>query len=204
MTVPSLVEQCHRQAWAQRRTVVGVAALIGAALCAATAPPVSAQSTPDEAAERFHRSIGLLRWSVTGETLHPKALQLIHQRVSAVVELDRRGVVLRETFAGADRATFDSWSHREVFERLMAGTEARMRGLVEVLATNEYRVIGSVAETATRAHVVVETKPYASGEVPIRLQVVTVELYDGRWLVVEAEELEAIRTAVMAVPSGRG
>jgi len=184
--------------------MIGLAVLVGVALLAAAVPPVSAQSTPEEAGERFHRSIGLLRWSVMGETLHPKALELIHQRVSAVVELDRRGIVLRETFAGADRPTFDSWSHREVFERLMAGTEVRMRGLVEVLATNEYRVIGSVPETATRAHVVVETKPYASGEVPIRLQVVTVELHDGRWLVVEAEELEAIRTAVMAVPSGQG
>lgn len=173
-------------------------------LMSVAARPVAAQtsSTPAATAERFHRSVSSLRWDLAAETLHPKALALIHQRVTAVVDLDRRGVVLRETFGGVDRSVYDGWTHREVFERLMGGTEQRMRGLVDVLATNQVRIIGSVPESETRAHVVVETRPYASGEVPIRMQVVTVEREADQWLVVEAEELEAIRTAVIAVPSG--
>ncbi len=177
-------------------------ALVALAGLSLAGPLTAQQRIPEQVADRFYRSIQMLRWDVTAETLHPTALATVHERITAVIELDTRGIVLDEFFGQTDIETFRSWSHREAFERLMDGVEQRVRGLVDVLATNEYRVVGHVTDSPSRAYVVVETRPYASGPVPTRMQVVTLERSQGEWKIVEAVELEAIRTAVIAVPSG--
>ena len=169
------------------------------AVLAAAPGHSAAQSTADATADRFHRAIQLLRWDIVADVLHPEALALLRQRVDAIVELDQDGILLDETLGGASRSEYGTWTDRELFLRLMADAPSHMGGLVNVLATNEYRVIGAVQETDGRAHVVVETRPYASGPVPTRMQVVTVERHAGAWLVVEADELEAVRTAIMPV-----
>lgn len=181
------------------RAAAHVIGLLGLAI----APDLAGQTMPPEqVADRFHRSIQLLRWETLASTLHPEALGVVHERATAVIDLDTRGVALRELFAGADRATYDAWSEREVFVRLMTGLSERVQGLINVLATNEYEIVGPVMEGSDRAHVVVRTRPYASGPVPERMQVVSLARHRGEWKVTEADELEAIRTAITAIPSG--
>jgi hypothetical protein len=147
---------------------------------------------PGQTAERFFRAIQLLNWEALAEMVHPTTLALFREQTSAMIDHDREGQVARRIFGEADAQTRSSWTHERLFAVVVEALYREVPALVQVMATNEYEIIGFVPDRDDRSQVVVRTTPYANGPVPTQLSVLTLAQDGAAWKVEDGAVIEAL------------
>lgn len=172
---------------------------------AATAPAAreaTAQTTPEETAQRFFDALRRLRWSRVAAEMHTAALDEFHLISRQLVESLRGDSILIQLY-DASRAEWDGWSGREVFERSMTGLTRYARGLMESQVMTDFRVLGTVPEGDTIRHVVYRESTDHMGLVIEAAPTTTLVLEGRQWKVRENAELAVLRVALRGIPIGR-
>jgi hypothetical protein len=171
--------------------VLGFLVILGGTLGPAD---VRAQTTldPAQTAERFFRSVQLLNWPALADMTHPRTLALFRSQTDAMVGRDERGTIERRMFGSADGATRASWGDERLFAVVVEALYREVPALLEVMATNEYEIVGFVPDGDEHAQVVVRTKPYANGPAPSQLSVLTLARDVNTWRVEDGALIDAL------------
>lgn len=180
--------------------------LIAAALAWAPvlAVPLRAQvaaPSPEEVAEDFNRGFQSMAWAGLVQRIHPEALRELRIAADILVNSDTTGYVLGTLLGGVDPVAYTDLPDAEAVERLLAGVQREIPGLLSSLVSRRTQVLGVVAEGDAR-HVVYRIRALVQGAEP-RVQVMTLTTVDGRWRVRDAEDLRVLRTAVRGIPIPR-
>ena len=193
--------------------------LLAAVLGAAAAPRAQAQTraqteptqartlveltdTPEAAADAFLRSVRAIRWSVTGQLLHPQTLDRFRTLVSMIAQADTTGEA-RRYLTGTDSSGFQALGGDEVFARAIGAMIDEMPGLMHALYDRDDEVLGHVGEGADSAHVVYRTLARIGGAVP-EVKVMQLARTESGWRILWSDELEVLDAALRGVRTGRG
>ncbi len=191
---------------ARRRREAGTALAVAAIL--ASSARIEAQrapartlaeltSTPEKTATLFLRSVRAIRWGIAAQFMADSALIRFHDVVTMMVRADTTGYV-RTFLTGADAATYEHLTDREVFRRAMTALFDDMPGLMHAVYDHDDKVIGHVSESHDTAHVVYRTTPRISGGVSVVKVMQIVRTPDG-WRVWWSDELEVVDVALRGI-----
>jgi len=181
--------------------VVAILATVSAPSCARAQTLAELTDTPEAAADAFLRSLRAIRWSVTGQLLHPQTLDRFRTLVSMIAEADTTGGA-RRFLTQTDARGFPELSDDEVFARAIGAMIDDMPGLMYAIYDRDDEVLGHVPEGADSAHVVYRTLARIGGAVP-EVKVMQLERVDLGWRILWSDELEVLDAALRGVRMGR-
>jgi hypothetical protein len=189
----------HR--WARPRAVAALALTTVLSLVPTPAPAQSSEydpGSPEAVADEFNRGFQTMAWAGLVHRIHPDALADLRLAADILVRTDSSGYVLERLLGDAGSDRYRELVDDEVVRRLLAGIQAEVPGLLSSLVSRRTAVLGSVPEEGRR-HVVYRIQAQVSGSVP-ETRVMTLERFDGRWAVSDAEDLRVLRTAIRGIP----
>lgn len=163
-------------------------------LCPATMGALPLRDTPEEAAERFIRSLRSVDWAAAAAVLDPEPLADFRALVTMITEVDESGAFL-EYLTGTDSAAYARLGDREVFVRALTALTDDMPGLTHSLYDRDDRIVGGILEGADTAHVVYRTVARISGAVP-EVKVMQLRRGPDGWRVLWTAELDVLETAL--------
>ena len=142
-----------------------------------------------------------MAWAGLVQRIHPTGLSDLRLAADILVRADSSGYVLDRLLGGLAPESYESLPDDEVVQRFLTGIQAEVPGLLSSLVSRRTEVLGSVAE-GERRHVVYRIQAQVSGSVP-ETRVMTLERFEGRWGVSEAEDLRVLHTAIRGIPIPR-
>ena len=158
--------------------------------------------SPVVVADEFNRGFQSMAWPGLVQRIHPRGLADLRLAADILVAADSSGYVLETLLGGADAGSYADLPDDEVVRRLLSGIQSQVPGLLSSLVSRRTETLGSVPEGDLR-HVVYRIQAQVSGSVP-EIRVMTLERSEGRWKVVEAEDLRVLHTAIRGIPIPRG
>ena len=184
-------------------TAAGAAGLL---LLSAAASRASAQTTaspppPDTVAAEFNRGFQSMAWAGLVQRIHPDGLADLRLAADILVRADTTGYVRTALLGGVTSEAYAGLPDDEVVRRLLAGIQEEVPGLLSSLVSRRTWILGTVAEGDDR-HVVYRIQAQVMGSEP-EIRVMTLRRHEGRWRVVEAEDLRVLHTAIRGIPLPR-
>ncbi len=175
--------------------VLLLAAAAGGRAQTPTAPP------PDTVAAEFNRGFQSMAWAGLVQRIHPDGLADLRLAADILVRADTTGYVRTVLLGGVAAEAYGALPDDEVVRRLLSGIQEEVPGLLSSLVSRRTRILGTVAEGDDR-HVVYRIQAQVTGSEP-EIRVMTLRRHEGRWRVVEAEDLRVLRTAIRGIPVPR-
>ena len=173
-------------------------------LCGLSAAPISSDllaqsaSPPADVARDFNRGFQSMAWSQLVLRVHPQGLAYLRVAVDILVRSDTSGYVLDTLLGGVPAASYEGLSVAEAVERILAGVQREVPGLLSSLVSRRTEVLGVVPEAQDR-HVVYRVRALLQGAEP-RIRVMTLSAVEGAWRVRDAEDLRVLHTAIRGIP----
>jgi hypothetical protein len=186
------------------RTVTALALIVGFSLAPTPAPAQSNAhdpGTPEAVADEFNRGFQSMAWAGLVQRIHPHGLADLRLAADILVRADTSGYVLERLLGDVAPGRYPELTDDDVVGRLLAGIQSEVPGLLSSLVSRRTTVLGSVPE-GDRRHVVYRIQAQVSGSVP-ETRVMTLERFENRWRVVEAEDLRVLHTAIRGIPIPR-
>jgi hypothetical protein len=152
-------------------------------------------------ADEFNRGFQSMAWAGLVQRIHPRGLADLRLASDILVAADSSGYVLESLLGGLDRGSYAALPDDEAVLRMLTGIQAEVPGLLSSLVSRRTETLGAVPE-GERRHVVYRTQAQVSGSVPEN-RVMTLERVDGRWKVVDAQDLRVLHTAIRGIPIPR-
>lgn len=181
-----------------RPITLAVAAAVLAARGPLLAQAEPAPSPPDVVADEFNRGFQSMAWAGLVQRLHPEGLANLRLAADILVRVDTTGYVLGALLGDVDPGSYASLPDDEVVRRLLAGIQTEVPGLLSSLVSRRTWILGTVAEGDDR-HVVYRIHAQVTGAEP-EIRVMTLRRHEGRWRVIEAEDLSVLHTAIRGIP----
>jgi hypothetical protein len=150
-------------------------------------------------AEEFNRGFQSMAWEGLVQRIHPTGLADLRLAADILVRADSSGYVLTRLLGDLPAARYPTLEDDEVVLRLLTGIQSEAPGLLSSLVSRRTEILGSVPE-GERRHVVYRIQGQVSGSVP-ETRVMTLERFEGRWRVVDAQDLRLLHTAIRGIPT---
>lgn len=176
---------------------IGLAMAYGATPSRAQLPDASAPE-PAVVADEFHRGFQSMAWDGLVQRIHPEALAHLRIAVDILAQVDTSGYVFETLLGGIDPEAYPAAADAEVAIRILGGVQREAPGLLSSLVTRRSEVIGVVEDGEDR-HAVYRVVALVQGAEP-RIAVMTLRAHQGRWRVVDAEDLRVLHTAIRGLP----
>jgi hypothetical protein len=173
-------------------------ALAPGTVCAQS--PVDVPSA-ETVAEEFNRGFQSMAWEGLVQRIHPAGLADLRLAADILVQADSSGYVLARLLGDVPAAGYPGLEDDEVVLRLLRGIQSEAPGLLSSLVSRRTEVLGSVPE-GDRRHVVYRIQAQVSGSIP-ETRVMTLELFEDRWRVIDAQDLRVLHTAIRGIPIPR-
>ena len=157
--------------------------------------------SPATVADEFNRGFQSMAWPALVQRIHPRGLADLRLAADILVAADSSGYVLEALLGDVEPERYPALADDEVVRRLLSGIQAEVPGLLSSLVSRRTETLGSVPE-GERRHVVYRIQAQVSGSVP-EIRVMTLERFEGRWRVVDAEDLRVLHTAIRGIPLPR-
>jgi hypothetical protein len=184
-----------------RPLILASSLLLTSAVPTSATGPKRKPAGPETAAKASFEAAKKLDWKRYAELLHPESLaefrgMFVPVLKAAAKKGPREQADLLAMFDGAkDVKTVLAWEPKELFVRLMTGLSAKAP-LKETFAGTTANVLGTVAEGADQAHVVLRiTRKMGKVELS-KVDVVTLKRSRGEWKVMLPGELRGVAETI--------
>lgn len=187
-------------AGARRRAVALL--VLGTLLLGVGGGRLSAQQAPKKAtevADEYLRGIEAMAWRATAQRIHPRALERLRTLLRIMTEDDKTGRLLEALGDGLSQEAYLSQDGQTLFVSVMNALLRESPGIINAMTARDTQVLGSVAEGDSLRHVVYRLKWRLQGaEAEIKVMTLAKDSR-GRWRVLDAPELESLRSALMGI-----
>ena len=163
---------------------------------------LSAQQTPEQAAERYFTATKAMDWTATAAMMHPRALQSMKTMFVDLASLDSAGTVIAPML-GTQPGELAAMPPERVYERVLNMIMRLQPQAAELMRGASFDVVGHVMEGDT-AHVVYRMTMTVEGASIVQTSVVSFERDGGAWRGLLTGDVQNMISGLRAALLGQG
>jgi len=163
---------------------------------------LSAQQTPEQAAERYFAATKAMDWSATAAMMHPQALQSMKSMFVELASLDSAGTMIRPML-GVQPDELAALPPARVYERVLNMITRMQPQAIEAMRGASFDVVGHVMEGDT-AHVVYRLRMAVEGNTVTQTSVLSLARDGGDWRGLLTGDIQNMISGLRAAIQGAG